>query len=1750
MSTLQKLILVVCFLVQVTHQQFIFSPLPQSKFLFSNVDYIQSITTTNEFAYLSVQQQGIWVYNYLNQTLVTKLQAQQYKDIPIFCVNQNNSIIYSIINQSIQSFSFQLQTPNNNSSQYIQLQSNLNSSPAISAPIQKILLDFSEKNLFIYGGTQIALCSSFSLNQIAIFDLKQQILQMRLSSDGNYLFLLTTTQQTQQLIRIFQIQENQTFNEIGQTASYQTINDFQISNDRMWIYGIDQINCVILIASVQAVYSNTQGISVISTWKSIWPYSNNSPIITFKFTKDDKYFMIGLKSFGMLILDATDKMNPQLYYQIVFSELPKFFEFNGQQQNQFLISDSQALLFYNQTQLNLNQKIPNLFNLHQQQIIPLSQANRCFSVNNGANLVVSQSTLGFSLLQFYDQSQPYDVKANVQLNLQNVNYQDVVFDLNTQSLYGPSAPTSNNLMDYFQLIYGDSSNSPQIKLVQSFSASSNNFQQQQELSNIQRSKDGNLILQTYGGNGFLLYDSSKYPQLNLIKMNALFNYTVHQADITKDNKWVICTQRQIGYYGIVSIQDLKNISLSTLWRTSGVEGVVTSSVGNYVYLYDGSKGISILDSSSFPQIKVISNIKMSGWVSYINLFQNENYILAATYSTDLIMLIDIKDKQNPFIVSKLQMGLEIGNSSCLSYDEKYIYVLNESGIRYLPLNTNNQIHFQLNQYSKASNQFYEIDNSSFLQIGQLYAIRFTVLYANQGNTITQVSYYNDFEKTPLPSWISFDSSLNMVLINAQREGLGTFQNNPPLSNQNILLLYIQRQVQQSDFIFDLTLNGIQTTSDQSIQIFQQLQLQGTIRRDCYLVSSFFETSTPNLNLQLSGFSGNQYQIINNLVITRLQQTLEIVPIVFQIKQSLQLNFQNPSQIINTNSNQAILTLSVDKSSGQFVRKQYENINFYFNDTLNSLSLEGSIQNLNKILFEKIIFYAYQELPKVSLNIIVQDNINYQLNQTILLSDHNSQFIQQKTVVKLNNPLQLQINNFFPQGVIYLLSSLNIQFNQNSFQVSEPFFVRYALFVQSFNQQNTFNSQKYFFLDSSYLQAQQNLGFVPLPDDDWVQFDQINLSLTGYTYISLYQQVRTYKLVAFDGYSYAEDTFQLKIQGLPVSLILILVIVLLIILVMLIGLFNCRSYVYNFLYQKKVGSAYEEKVIINRFFVKKIAIIGDELAKAQKLLDSIITVMRNNKDQVFFLSQKHQHLSESLQDDISIKKTIKEKNTFFRNQLCNNELPVYQDSLNDILEQNDKKKQQLIKNFILSVQNKLDIEKANRRQIQVDDNKYVSSFQIKQGYTISNKIELWIIKKKILAFFTDSLFKNISIDKIWAFLQKHKVCYIYNDQTIAPHQYGLYLQDPTNVFYYCFLSCMSEFLLKMDDFSFLVYNLLIELIKLNPKKDKREWYDRYVKVTIQYPSITEISSTPFPEVDFNEKLLKSDLDQIFNEEVAEFKNQKLLEIKYQLLSNINFSIIKQVIISQKLGILRTNKNNFSQYFCESSLHIQPIQINLIKCLIDKPSQSCQNLRKFFFMDKQYYTLQKNVNFLWLKLDIRNTNCLILYGTPSFYEQQGLQIRIYNKSKQVISQFDIKIGSHIDFRLDSNSSTQKIPQSAQQSNSRPRIYSNFSPSSVSQNQNNSPVTSIKKLSFNIEENTIYNYQNQRTKSAFQRLQSQQQNNAITQNTNDKYKERKKINLQRVHLNSSFEEDFTCETNDDYKPIMIYETQQKKIKNKESI
>lgn len=92
--------------------------------------------------------------------------------------------------------------------------------------------------------------------------------------------------------------------------------------------------------------------------------------------------------------------------------------------------------------------------------------------------------------------------------------------------------------------------------------------------------------------------------------------------------------------------------MKNIWRTSGVEGVVTSSIGDYAYLYDGSKGITIIDTSVLPQIKVLSNIKTNGWASYISLFSNEEYLITSTLSSDLVILIDIRDKTKPFIVSK------------------------------------------------------------------------------------------------------------------------------------------------------------------------------------------------------------------------------------------------------------------------------------------------------------------------------------------------------------------------------------------------------------------------------------------------------------------------------------------------------------------------------------------------------------------------------------------------------------------------------------------------------------------------------------------------------------------------------------------------------------------------------------------------------------------------------------------------------------------------------------------------------------------------------------------------------------------------------------------------------------------------------------------------------------------------------------------------------------------------------------------
>jgi hypothetical protein len=65
-------------------------------------------------------------------------------------------------------------------------------------------------------------------------------------------------------------------------------------------------------------------------------------------------------------------------------------------------------------------------------------------------------------------------------------------------------------------------------------------------------------------------------------------------------------------------------------RTQGGEAIIKSSDKNFAYVSDGVYGVTILDLSSLPELKVASNVELEGWTNCVMSVYDEKFIIVVT----------------------------------------------------------------------------------------------------------------------------------------------------------------------------------------------------------------------------------------------------------------------------------------------------------------------------------------------------------------------------------------------------------------------------------------------------------------------------------------------------------------------------------------------------------------------------------------------------------------------------------------------------------------------------------------------------------------------------------------------------------------------------------------------------------------------------------------------------------------------------------------------------------------------------------------------------------------------------------------------------------------------------------------------------------------------------------------------------------------------------------------------------------------
>ena len=96
---------------------------------------------------------------------------------------------------------------------------------------------------------------------------------------------------------------------------------------------------------------------------------------------------------------------------------------------------------------------------------------------------------------------------------------------------------------------------------------------------------------------------------------------------TNNNKYIIGTVRNYGIYVLDVTNSTEPIFVGGM-QTLGAEGIRRSVINdNLAYLYDGFKGVVLLNLSNLPEITFFSTISLSGWTNYITPILNEKYLI-------------------------------------------------------------------------------------------------------------------------------------------------------------------------------------------------------------------------------------------------------------------------------------------------------------------------------------------------------------------------------------------------------------------------------------------------------------------------------------------------------------------------------------------------------------------------------------------------------------------------------------------------------------------------------------------------------------------------------------------------------------------------------------------------------------------------------------------------------------------------------------------------------------------------------------------------------------------------------------------------------------------------------------------------------------------------------------------------------------------------------------------------------------------
>lgn len=143
---------------------------------------------------------------------------------------------------------------------------------------------------------------------------------------------------------------------------------------------------------------------------------------------------------------------------------------------------------------------------------------------------------------------------------------------------------------------------------------------------------------------------------------------------------------------IINISDPSNPTMVSYVNKMVGEDLVLSSDEKYLFLADGFSGLSIINIEDRTAPVLISTIAVDGWVRRVKPLFDENYILASSAEKGFLTVINIEDKENPYILAKYSNFGEHANSLVVTPDNSTALLLGAKGLRVLSMKTAFSIH--------------------------------------------------------------------------------------------------------------------------------------------------------------------------------------------------------------------------------------------------------------------------------------------------------------------------------------------------------------------------------------------------------------------------------------------------------------------------------------------------------------------------------------------------------------------------------------------------------------------------------------------------------------------------------------------------------------------------------------------------------------------------------------------------------------------------------------------------------------------------------------------------------------------------------------------------------------------------------------------------------------------------------------------------------------------------------------------------